>query len=549
MTMRPLETNTDQDLAALRRENQSLRAELNFLQNSLRMRAASLLAEAFSSPRAALAAPARLWAFFHELRATKHWRRIVLGLECGLPNDCLRLMSAGTTDSRRLRKMADAVLAGRLIKPHEASVETPSIAAAIHRSAELDDLAANGPVWPDIASPGATPAASRKVVMALHACEADILNGYTRRSHELMRALGERGWDIRGAVRGEGATCTTHDGCNYKRIGEPAATAQGYESYVAAYAGRLLDFIHEEKPALVHAASNHVTGRAAAIAARRAGLPFIYEVRGLWEVTRISIEPSYEASIGFRAQRRLEIETARQADRLLVNGEAIAALFAEAGVDKSKIVIAPNGCNAEAFHTDPSYLKALKERWGLNDHPVIGFVGSLTPYEGLEDLFTALARLTETPYQGLIVGDGPARAQLEQKAIKLGLADRICWTGRVSPEDAHASYGLIDIAPLVRSDTPVTRLTPPLKPLEAMAAGSALIVSDLAPLREFAQGGRGLTVRPNDAKALRTALQSLLDSPQTRKSMTDAAQRWVRSERRWADVAQIVAASYEAVLR
>ncbi len=536
------------DIDSLRRENEALRAEVDFLRNSLRMRGASLVAETLSSPRAIMAAPQRFWRFFREVRAVKLWRQVVLGLECGLPDDPLRAMTPDEKSLPFLRDIAGAVLSGQMSEAAPPAAKSATIAAALDRAAELEKLAAAGPDWPEAGAPALTPASPRKVAMALHTCEADVINGYTRRSHELIRALGREGWDVAGAVRGVGAAVSTPDGCRYARIGAVEPDSHGYEAYVAAYAARLYAHLEQSRPALVHAASNHVTGRAAALAARRAKLPFIYEVRGLWEVTRISIEPSYEGSLGFKAQRRLEIETARQADRLFVNGDAIAAYFAEAGIDENKIVAVPNGCDTDSFKTDPSDLQQLKKRWGLNGDPVIGFVGSITAYEGLEGLFAALAGLKETPFQILMVGDGSARGPLEAQARTLGLADRLCWAGRVSPEEARASYGLIDIAPLVRSDTPVTRLTPPLKPLDAMAAGAAMILSDLPPLREFAQDGRGLIVPPDDAGALRKALQMLLADPDKRRSMTEAARQWVRANRRWEHIAQTIGKSYEAVL-
>src|SRR5690606_34905197 len=82
------------------------------------------------------------------------------------------------------------------------------------------------------------------------------------------------------------------DGVPYQRVSEPSRHGLAEYKYVLAAADRLEAEFRRLDPAFVLAASNYVTGLPSLIAARRLGIPFIYEVRGLWEITRMSRDPA-----------------------------------------------------------------------------------------------------------------------------------------------------------------------------------------------------------------------------------------------------------------
>jgi glycosyltransferase involved in cell wall biosynthesis len=74
----------------------------------------------------------------------------------------------------------------------------------------------------------------------------------------------------------------------------------------------------------------------------------------------------------------------------------------------------------------------------------------------------------------------------------------------------------------------------PLKPLEAMALERAVVTSDVPALRELIQPGEtGLLFAAEDAIALATAVEPLLDDPATRARLGKAAREWVSAERTW----------------
>src|SRR5690606_10863177 len=169
----------------------------------------------------------------------------------------------------------------------------------------------------------------------------------------------------------------------------------------------------------------------ALIAARRCGLPFVYEVRGLWEYTAASRLPGYEQEQRFALERDLETLVARQADHVLAINEELAAELRQRGVPAERISLAPNAAYPdERPLPDPDLRRVL----GLPEQAfVVGFAGSMTRYEGLDDLLRALAIVADEVPQlhVLLVGGGESKAELEVLARGLGLEARVHFAGRL----------------------------------------------------------------------------------------------------------------------
>ena len=71
-------------------------------------------------------------------------------------------------------------------------------------------------------------------------------------------------------------------------------------AYLQAYAEDLSRLVQEIRPSILHAASNHINGLVVNAVAKHFNIPSIYEVRGLWEITRISRQPEFEGSEYFQ---------------------------------------------------------------------------------------------------------------------------------------------------------------------------------------------------------------------------------------------------------
>jgi glycosyltransferase involved in cell wall biosynthesis len=184
------------------------------------------------------------------------------------------------------------------------------------------------------------------------------------------------------------------------------------------------------------------------------------------------------------------------------------------------------------------------------DDVVVGTVSTLNAYEGIDVLLDAGGLLDDARLVVLVVGDGPARERLTRQAAELrrsGTRTRFVLTGRVPHSRTREHHAAIDVFCVPRRATPVTALVPPLKPVEAMALGRPVVVTDLPPLRELVGPDRGVVVPTADAQLLAQALRELVADPDRRRRLGAGGRDHVASERTWSVAAAAYGRVYEQV--
>ena len=401
------------------------------------------------------------------------------------------------------------------------------------------------------------------VFYMVHMSAPYVGNGYVTRTETILKVLRAMGADAQGMTRlgfpqefarfrkepvqllrqEKGLTWHMLPDRKRGRLNRPL------DDYVQAYAERVIELAEQYQPVLLHAASNYLNGLAAISAARRLGLPCIYEVRGLWEITSVSHDRHQARTINYHLSRRLENQAARNADAVITISQPLKEFLAGQGVEEERIFVVPNGVDTQTFMPRPRD-HALARRLGVpDDAVVIGYVGSIVRYEGLDLLLEAVARLdgkARRKVRLLIVGDGVALPGLRTLAEELGIAGQCIFTGRLPFEEVPAHYSLVDVAPFPRRSLPVTELVPPLKPFEAMAMEKAVIVSSVAALKTNVVPGRtAIMFEKDDADDLAACLQRLIGDEGLRRSLAAQALEWVREERSIAALARHMAAAYD----
>jgi D-inositol-3-phosphate glycosyltransferase len=181
---------------------------------------------------------------------------------------------------------------------------------------------------------------------------------------------------------------------------------------------------------------------------------------------------------------------------------------------------------------------------------VVGTISSLVDYEGIDVLLraVALARAEGRDIAALVVGDGRARPALEALADELELGPAAVFAGRIEQAQVPAHYGLLDLFALPRADLEVCRAVTPLKPFEALATGTPILVSDLPALAEIvASSGGGRTVEPGSPEALAAAILELEGDRGERDRLATAAIEYAVATNGRARAAASLRASFEAV--
>jgi glycosyltransferase involved in cell wall biosynthesis len=158
--------------------------------------------------------------------------------------------------------------------------------------------------------------------------------------------------------------------------------------------------------------------------------------------------------------------------------------------------------------------------------PVVVYAGHLYAWKGVDVLLDALRELGDV--RGLIVGGHekePDLARLREQAARLGISDRVTFTGLVAPPDVagHLRAGSVLVLPNPASAIS-TRFTSPLKLFEYMAAGRPIVASDLPSIREVLRHEQNaLLVEPGDAAALAAGVRRLLDDRPLADRLAQAA--------------------------
>jgi glycosyltransferase involved in cell wall biosynthesis len=186
----------------------------------------------------------------------------------------------------------------------------------------------------------------------------------------------------------------------------------------------------------------------------------IYEVNGL---------PSIELPFAFpaigpetlRKIREDEVRCWTAADVVVVPAETIRASLIRLGCAPGKIVVVPNGADPRAETEPVARPEAAPPRYLL-------YFGALQPWQGIETLLRAFARLLDYPDLGLVVC--ASRASREQRryqrlAAKLGVGERILWRAALSPAELAPwrAHALLSVAPLTECARNLEQGCAPLK--------------------------------------------------------------------------------------
>jgi glycosyltransferase involved in cell wall biosynthesis len=194
-----------------------------------------------------------------------------------------------------------------------------------------------------------------------------------------------------------------------------------------------------------------------------------------------------------RLARAVERAIWRRADRILVVTEVLAGRVRAGGVPAERIVVTPNGVDLERLEAAPGEAEA-RRALGLEGRLVLGFVGFVKAWHGLDAVLEWLARPDRAAAVLLIAGDGPHSAALARRAAELGIADRVRFLGIVPRERVPAVVRAFDIA----LQPAVVDYASPLKLVEYMALGRAVLAPDSPNIREVLRHGESAWLVPPD---------------------------------------------------
>ncbi len=388
-----------------------------------------------------------------------------------------------------------------------------------------------------------------------------VLDGYSQRSKSLLAAqlhLGFRPSVLTSPLHQADdplASEISLDGVPYFRTYVPQGLAgrpirAGWPivrelSVVRLLRRRIQELLETNSYDVVHAHSPALCGLAASLAARSQNIPFVYEVRSFWEDATPDQQGARRITLRYLLAKQLETYVLRRADAVVGIAGSILRDLEIRSVKIDKLFCVSNGVDTSRF-VPRARDSRLAAALGLNDCPILGFIGTLFPWEGIAWLVRAAVGLRHTGlvFKLLIVGDGPDANQVRRAILENGAESYIHFVGRVPHEEIEQYYSVIDVLLYPRLSMRLTELVTPLKPLEAMALGKAVLGSDVGGLRELIDPEvTGILFKAGDARDFERQATRLLQDPEFGRLLGGRARQKVVAEKDW----KVLARTYESV--
>ena len=368
-------------------------------------------------------------------------------------------------------------------------------------------------------------------------------SGYTFRTRAILKSQQAAGLTVRGVTgprhADAGPEIEEIDGLTFHRVAGRFAGPPGLSEWreIEAFREGIEGVARQWQPEVLHAHSPALCGMAGLRAAKRLGLPFVYEIRAFWEDAAVGNGTGREGSLKYRLTRALENRVVAGADAVFTICKGLRDDLVARGHDGEKIGLSPNGVDLALFGDPVARDDALAHELGIGAGPVVGFIGSFYDYEGLDDLVAALPALRQRhPHaQLLLVGGGPMDEALRAQAAASPAGDAIVFTGRVPHAEVERYYSLIDVLAYPRKHSRLTDLVTPLKPLEAMAQRRIVAASDVGGHRELITDGQtGLLFPPDDPMRMAASLADFIDRRDSWPTMREAGRAHVAAHHDWA---------------
>ena len=205
------------------------------------------------------------------------------------------------------------------------------------------------------------------------------------------------------------------------------------------------------------------------------------------------------------------------------------------GLPFEKINVAPNGININMFNgVEKDY--DFRRQYALDNEKIILFMGRLVYEKGVQHLISAMPKILAGYHDAklVIAGKGGMIDELKAQVNSMGIANKVYFTGYMDAKQVCKMYKCADISVFPSTYEPFGIVA-----LEAMLAGTPVVVSDIGGLNEIVNHGiDGMKSYAGNPNSLADSILELLYNPQLSDNIVKKAKAKVKNEYNWAKIAQ-----------
>lgn len=241
---------------------------------------------------------------------------------------------------------------------------------------------------------------------------------------------------------------------------------------------------------------------------------------------------------------QLELHCLKESDHLLTPSFTTKKYICNLGISEEKITVIPNGAE----------IPVLTEQESPLSSPYIIYFGALQSWQGVDVLLKGFAGLKDFTDLKLVICSSSRKRFIKayrKLAEKMEIGERVLWNYQLSKDDLNRwiNHALFSVAPLKETARNVQQGCSPLKVFESLACQTAVVASDLPPVREILDADvHGKLVRPDRPAVLSRAMRFLLENEDERQRLAKNGFERVMEKYLWATQKEDLVRLYQKIM-
>ncbi len=239
------------------------------------------------------------------------------------------------------------------------------------------------------------------------------------------------------------------------------------------------------------------------------------------------------------------------ADSISVASEKLKVLAMRRGADAKKISLVPVGADLDLFHAEEKEAQAVRKKYNIDDELLILYHGQLHSCQYVKLFLKAAKIISEDPnarrMKFMVLGDGSELERLKKFSETLELGENIIFAGSAPHSEVPTYIAAADICVAPFEDNEITQCKSPLKIVEYLASGKAIVASDIGEVRNML-GDAGIIVPPGMPDKIAEGIMELAGNDAQREAMAIAARRRSEIKYNWCSSAAALEKAYETMM-